>query len=458
MGSMSKFITTLSKFLSSKRLAAYLIGILTVVTTVGVLIPQQPADVLAVANSWYSQGIVLKLISLLDLNNLFFSWWFLVLSGLFLMNLLICTYKQTMTALRLWRYFDVNQTNVESSADFRFQHKTIDQSTITQIAKDNSLQVQDETANISLVKHRWGLFSSVLFHAGLIIIVVGGLLTLSSKMSGYATIGVGETRTEEHGLYHYLTEGALFKLVDNHTNYDIKLVKQDRIYQNNDLDYVKSHVEVYKNQQLIKAGVVEKGHPLIIGDLRIFHYSTGFAPGLIVKDTQGGIKHAGYVLVEVLKEDKGDRHTLEKFVVPNTSLEISMELFPNYTDVGGRAGSVGDKPLNPRFMVEVRDKGQILYKDLMKLDQTIVVGGNSITLTQLSNWSGFEIVRDMGASILFLGSWISLVGMIMLFLGNPCKVNLRLRETDSLYEITSVYVKNKKSMNQEFVDTLLHNR
>lgn len=451
---MSRYMTTLGKFLSSKVLAAYLIGMITIVTTVGMLIPQQPMEVIAHAKAWYSNGYVLKLIRLLDLNNLFFSWWFLVLSLLFLLNLLLCSFKHARISLRLWRYFDVEIFEAESSTVSRFKDRALSKTALEKIAKANSLHVNFEPAGVSLYKHRWGLFSGVIFHVGLIIVIVGGLLTLSTKMSGYATFGVGETRMEEHGLYHNVAEGALFKLTDKHTGYDIKLVKQDRIYQDNELDYVKSHVEVYKNQKLIKRGIIERGQPLIIGDLRLFHYKTGFAPGLIVKDSQGKIKHAGYVLVDVLDEGDEDRHTLSNFVIPNSSLEIALELYPDFTDAGGSPASKGDKPINPRFKVEVRDKDKIVYTGMMKLDQTITVAGDSITLTQLSNWSGFEIVRDMGASVLFLGSWIAVIGLAMLYLGNPCKVTLQLRDTDSLYQVMSVYVKNRTNLTEDFADYL----
>ena len=88
------------QFFASVRLGLFLFGALAVTSVVGTLIPQEST----VAQRLGEYGPKLSaLIELLDLADMYHSWWFKVLVGLLGMNLIVCSLRrlpQTLTLIR----------------------------------------------------------------------------------------------------------------------------------------------------------------------------------------------------------------------------------------------------------------------------------------------------------------------------------------------------------------------
>ncbi|NDY43003.1 cytochrome c biogenesis protein ResB, partial [Dissulfurirhabdus thermomarina] len=84
---------------SSLRLAIFLLIALAVASIIGTLLPQ--GKDLAFYGEHFPR--LLSLIRVLDLGDMYHSWWFLALMGLFALNLVTCTIRRLPVTLRLYR-------------------------------------------------------------------------------------------------------------------------------------------------------------------------------------------------------------------------------------------------------------------------------------------------------------------------------------------------------------------
>ena len=190
---------SLIDFFSSLKLAIFLIILITLASIVGTLIPQmRSAEEYAVR-----YGQISELLVRLEITDLYHSWWFIALLFLFSLNIVICTSTRlspkfrralkpnvsfkTDTLLaakiqeRLKKNWSVAKSEEELKNALRSAHFRIRESR------------NEEEVHILARKKILGIFGSDIVHLGLLVIVIGGII---SGFSGFRTninISEGET-------------------------------------------------------------------------------------------------------------------------------------------------------------------------------------------------------------------------------------------------------------------------
>ena len=172
-------------WLSSLRLATLLLILITLAAIAGGVVPQSP--ITPNAQDLYSAygPFWHRLITRLLLDDVFHSWWFFALIGLFALNLTLCTLRR---ARETWR-----------QAFGPVQYRTMSQDAGIEIRPTDGLTLSDEQLTqrlmelgfrkvtrvtapdreeTQLVAHRfrWGALGADLVHVGILLILLGGLL------------------------------------------------------------------------------------------------------------------------------------------------------------------------------------------------------------------------------------------------------------------------------------------
>lgn len=189
-------ISAIASFFTSVRTTIAILCCLAVTSIVGTLIPQN-------VNLEQLQGSVspfyYRLTVILDLHNVYRSWWFTLLLVLLTANLVGCLVQRLRKIPREWR-----ETAGKSSLSFtRFDTRPLNEirDLLTRSLSGlmhGSPQIIDRDGEIKLVwvRQRVFLLGFPLIHAAIIIILVGGLVGLIYGFKGNILLKEGEVGRE----------------------------------------------------------------------------------------------------------------------------------------------------------------------------------------------------------------------------------------------------------------------
>lgn len=364
------------RYLQSKKLTILLIIALVLASLAGVIVPQEVKGNGEFLMWEQKYSLLAPAVKLLGLNQVFQTKWFLLLGLLFFINLTCCTLGQIKRVWKLWNAFHQEGSTVP--------------------------------------KGFWRVFGNCIFHIGLAIIVVGGLLTFSYKMAGYVEVAEGETFMESHQNYGSITEGPLFN--EHHLSFQFTVNKVNRIFTNDgQLDYVISQLTVTDNGRQTYEATVERGQPFTYRGTTFYYSKSGFAPFVTIKDPQGKTVLEGYAVFNSMWHNNTGEYTMD-LVIPGTDLVLKSQLYPDALVKEGQISSKTLKITNPVIQATVLEKGKPVDKIEFKPGTDASFKGWTVGMKDVRLWTGFDIVRDPGAPVIFTGFVICLSGLIMSFL------------------------------------------
>lgn len=306
--------------------------------------------------------------------DIFQTWWFALLGIVFLVNLTTCTFQQTLNAYRLW---------CKAS---------------------------------SPILGRWGIWGASLFHIGLIAVTVGALISASMKMTGYLRLAEGEVRYELHDYYAHIDEGPFFK-ESSHRGFGITMLEQQVITkETGEIDEVISVLGIMENGEIVKTTPLGEKEPVIYKGVSIFRREPGFAPKIKILSPDGRKLADTYALF--LTERKGDksRFILEGLPISETAYKLNMEFFPDMVVKGEEVITDRYTLTNPGVLITVMEGPNLVTRKIIKAGEDMEFAGYSIKIGDIIHWNGFEIVNDRGAAYVFVGSWIALAGLVLMYL------------------------------------------
>lgn len=358
---MRRILVKIGELLGSKVVAAFLIGALALASALGMLIPQGQSFFQAQSFPWHLD-FVRRAVSFLQLHRVFSSSWFLFLVVLFFLNLLACTTSQGYAAIKKWR----------------------------------------EGRRVS----RWQV-GTILFHTSLLIVCVGAFATLTLSMNGYMVLGVGQSKEDQPGNYGYLEKGILFR---EHGRFALKLTDQEQHFRGEKRDYTSSLVEI-TTPKIVKTAEVSDGQPVYLGNLAVYHHDAGFAPLLQVRKN-GEILFRSYVIFRTEEKEETVRFYLSPSRPPGLPFSWSGEFYPDA--VITKENKVlfrSERIRRPIVVLKLGDGSTIILEKGEKKK----VGGYEFSFSDLTYWTGFDIVYDPGRRIAVAGAAGGVVSLLVMY-------------------------------------------
>lgn len=181
------FTSRALSFLGSLRLAAVLLILIAIAAIVGGIVPQSPITPSAEA-IYESYGLFWqRVITRLALDDVFHSWWFLALTGLFALNLIVCTGRRTMSSVIRALGRPVYAEIAEGEATrIDLPSKAGDpiaraEAVLRHLGYRNLARVQarepdDGATQLVARRFRLGALGADLVHLGILVILAGALL------------------------------------------------------------------------------------------------------------------------------------------------------------------------------------------------------------------------------------------------------------------------------------------
>ncbi|WML25737.1 cytochrome c biogenesis protein ResB [Neobacillus sp. OS1-33] len=425
------FIDKIWNFFSSVKVGVWLIIITLIASALGTILPQEmyidlPAEV------YYEQeyGWVGKLYYQLGFNNLYSSWWYLLLIAMIGISLVICSldrvvplYKalkaQRVTRhegfLKRQRIFGVNDSTDEK--DFMAIKKHL---------KERRYQVREENGDILAEKGRFSRWGPYVNHVGLIIFLFGGMLRFIPGMYVNEDLWVREGETavvpETDGQFYIQNNKFILEHYDKNKdktfekaismagevvkNYQSNVVLYKRVGQNLPGEKPKlKKIEDYKVR--VNLPLTYEGYSVFQASFRSELNKMSFA--LTNKQTKKSVGE--------LKVDLRDPKT--KYDLGNGySVEI-LNYFPDFEFAeNGEPTTKSRVPNNPAFVFKMvspeKPKGETSF---VAIKQTIEpFGDNQYKMAfkgiETKNISGFIVRKDSTLWAIILGGIIFMIGVI----------------------------------------------
>ncbi|RUM43256.1 MAG: cytochrome c biogenesis protein ResB [Desulfocapsa sp.] len=257
-------------FFASVKLALFLLFILAATSIIGTIIPQNKPDAFYIEQ--YGHNIA-ELMLKLDIPDMYNSWWFLSLLGIFSLNLIICSLERIPNVIRIVRKDNLS-IHPERLHKMRF-HATVPlndspvaakEKTAACLAAEGWKTEARDTDNGTLLfsqKGGWTRFGVYIVHTSILIILMGAVIgssTVATKIlhkPDYAfkgSIVIPETR-ESSFIYAFQTGKKIdlgFSVRCNYFTIDYYSNGMPRTY-------------------LSKVSILENGKPVALGDGKTIH-------------------------------------------------------------------------------------------------------------------------------------------------------------------------------------------
>jgi cytochrome c biogenesis protein len=433
-------------FFSSVKLAIFLIFIITLASMIGTFIPQMRS-----AEEYAARyGQISELLIRLEITDLYHSWWFIALLFLFSLNILICTLARLSPKLR--RAFKPNlvfetQTLLAAKIKDSFKKSWDLEKSQTELKKSlrsghYRIKETRKEAEVHLLARKkiLGIFGSDIVHLGLLVILIGGII---SGFSGFRTnINISEGESVP-------VLGADFQL---------QLDKFETEYHpNGSVKDWKSTLTVIENESPRLTKTIEVNHPLTFKGYVFYQSSYGWDwqnPTLEIMATKTS---------DPSSSKRAFIRLGEKVIWEEENLEFTvLQFIPDFIIDRNQVRTRSLEPNNPAASIEVYEgekkisSGWIFAKfpDFSRMHSEEEPDYKfELKDIQTSQYSGIQMAKDPGVNYIWVGCAFLMIGLFMAFYWPTRDIRFILREThEGKTEIISAgrSAKSKLALESEF--------
>lgn len=411
------------RFLASPRLALYLIIMMTAVFITGMI-----------KNPWSATPVGLSV------PAIFTTPVFLLMVFMFLVNLFLCTVRQFLGIVRENRS-PVAREKMECIGTYPGILAPKDINDINDVLKGHDFKTQIMTDNDTAViygrKNVPGKWGSVVFHAGLILVVVGGFLDLGAGMNGSFGLYEGGRFTDDsHQSYAYIREGVLRP--ERHGDFEIVLngirtrYKPTGTSASADVSFIKNGVEV-------KRELVDTSNYLSYGINHVYFRLNGYYAAVILKDQKGKELVKTLIGLDTMKHGTSEQYTA-KFELPGTAYSGYMEFFPDYNRIRKARVPGSYEPKNPALQIVMNHKAgqqqKTVFSGVLGTGETAAMkDGTSFTFYNVVPWVSFYAKVEPGLYFVYSGFFVSIIGLSLLYGFTPEFIKLALQLSEKGTEV-----------------------
>ena len=250
----------------------------------------------------------------------------------------------------------------------------------------------------------WG---SIIFHVGMLVTVIGVVVSMMLGFSGAFTLTEGFESQLSRGNLFGVREPERFDLTLPGTMLELKKFEMALRDDVHPVDFICYMLLDGKEE------VVKINKPVDIRGFTLTPQKYGFTPKFLIKDGNGNIILDAYVNLEV----RGGAE--DSFEIPGANLVISARFYPDFKLSGagfmGQAEKLYAIARNPVFYIKVFNKDKMIAGGFLPQDKPIDFGKYTIIFNDLRHWVYFRVSMDSGMPLLIAGLITGVVGLVWRF-------------------------------------------
>lgn len=434
------------KFFSSVKLAIVLLIIITIASILGTFIPQQRSQ----AEYVMHYGQLSSLLMRLEFTNLYHSLWYISLLLLFAINILVCTLKRLTPKLRK-TFNPVLEIETKKLQALKFKDnlkknwklETTKENLSSLLASHHyRLKEKKKENRIFLLarKKRLGAYGSDIVHFGLLIILLGGIISGFSGFRDNLSISEGQTLAVPNA-------GFKLRLDKFETDY----------YPNGSVKDWRSTLTVIENEESVLTQSIEVNHPLSYKGFVFYQSSYGWDwNNLSLEIWIKKKKDPSFLEKKLLK-------TREKAKVNQENIEFAvLQFLPDFVlNERNMPVNRSDQPNNPAAYIEgLKGEEKVFsgwifakFPDFARIHETeetdLIFELKDFKAAQ---YSGIQLAKDPGTNFIWLGCIILMAGLCVAFYWPTREIKVILEKNQDQTEIIAggIASKNKEELQSEF--------
>jgi cytochrome c biogenesis protein len=379
-----------------------------------------------------------KLFQVLDVPDMYSSWWFVSLLVLFSLNLIVCTIDRFPN---IWRLVTMDNLALELDRILKMPQRQafVSELPVEQLREETGkalaatswkFQMADKDGGhlFSAQKGNWSRLGVITVHVSILVIFLGAIIGAALGYKGFVMITEGSSAKQ---IYAYDAERTAIPL-DFEVRCDRFVLE---VYDTGAPKEFMSDLVVVKDGQEVLKKSIEVNSPLQYGGLTFYQSSyQGFDDALVVE-------------------------------IENATSQAQKKFLVNY----GRSAEWPDEKLTFGLINRMRDggMGRLRYKVWLKAGeqapmqfwvnqgQSVLVerpNGNYVLSLRPLYATGLQVTKDPGVWYVYLGCALMLIGLYVAFFLSHRKVWLYISASGSrsTLQVTGTSNKNKIGFENDF--------
>jgi cytochrome c biogenesis protein len=403
-------LTSLLVLFASVKLAVVVLILLAVTSVIGTLIPQN-ADPSAYVRAYGE--FAYRVLSVFDIFNMYYSWWFQALIGIMIINVTVCTIKRWPA---IWKIVSANELKGGSLAKKKALSDYSDPRSPQELEaiykkhlskKYRRFRVDPDGDGYRLMaeKGRWTRFGVPAVHLSIVVILAGALIGSFFGFDGFVNIAEGDSTTfiRLRNSSDTLSLGFEVRCDDfNVSFYDSGSPKEFR-----------SSLAILENGQTVIEKKIIVNDPLRYKGINFFQSSYGPMPPKAIhirltKAADGGkVTHKLAMGQSVNLPEGAGKFTLQKF---------SRDFKFRGRRVGEAVLGVLDKP--DKDPVQIALPLRFPSFDKMRKGEWII----SVDGYEDAYYTGLQVTKDPGVPLVYAGFGLLIIGCWVAFFMSHHKI------------------------------------
>lgn len=427
---------------ASVKTAVVIFALISLTSIVGTIIEQQadPEKNIKVLSKMFGLDhdaghSVLSVLDRLGFTDMYHSWWFLAFLLLFGANLIICSLDRLP---RVWKLVQekirpvpvdyLEKMSVKSSLTFKgksggTKEKIV--SAMSSIGFKPAESADGETVQLYAEHGNYTRLGVYIVHLSILIILAGAILGIFFGYNAFLNLPEGEISSVA-----YRDRGTEVPL-----GFDLRCDNFEvEYYPNTEMPKAyKSWLTVLKNGKEVMKKSIVVNDPLKFEGVTFYQSSFGMHPD--------GLSRGVLILKAAASGGESQQLNLrigETFTIPGTAVQgLVKDFSPALSfDESGKAFTFAEQMVNPAVFVEFSEKGVHkfsgwIFKRFPNTWQ--LADGNRVEFLDLwgVQYTGMQVRKDPGVSIVYLGCIIMAIGLYMTFFMSHRRVWVSLAEEKS---------------------------
>jgi cytochrome c biogenesis protein len=439
-------------FFSSIKLAVVVFSLISLTSIVGTIIEQQarPERNIKLLTKFFGENSAPSVFHILDtlgFTDMFHSWWFMSFLFIFAANLIVCSIDRLP---KIWKVAKepIGPATPEKMNTFSAKKETVLKEKVDSVServrsvlKKNGFAaaVQQESGATQLYaeKGRYSRLGVFVTHMSILMILAGAVIGMLFGFNATLNLPEGDASAVA-----YKSNAAEIPL-----GFEIRCDKFNvSFYENTDTPKAyQSWLTVMEGDREIMKKVIDVNSPLRYKGITFYQSSYGFSPN---KDA---------VFQFTVTSNSGTKENVNvkfggSFVIPGTAVSGKVIDFSPAiaVDESGKPYTYAEMMLNPAVFVEFSDNGVAKYGRwiLTRVPQTWKVADGIVEFQHLwgAQYTGLQVRKDPGVSIVYLGCLIMAVGLYTSFFKSHERVWIYIKDERGGVRVVIAGLANKNKL------------
>lgn len=378
-------------FLSSMRFALILLTVLALACAGGSLIPQGLS--LSQYAADYSERTA-ALILALGLDDVFHSWWFLLITAFLCCNLLLCSLLRLRTLLAQTRRAQLAEPETAASVKAAVDGDPEAIFARLRFPQPKRTTAEDGREALVCAKNTVGLWGAWICHLGILLLIVGFALGQMTHRE-FTVYGVpGQTRA--------IGDTGLQLTID---------VFEVALREDGSAEQYRTALTVSDGAQT-RSGTAEVNAPADLFGLRFYQNSTGWAASVTVEKDGEPLQEELLCVGEFFPIQ--DRPQL---------VVLFRAFYPDYVYLPGTGPATASNRLNaPAYLYALYYNEELLGMNVLTGDEQITVDDYTIVFRDPQHYTLLQVKQDRFTPLALAGGLIVLLGLFLSFYLQPKKL------------------------------------